>query len=249
MNCEEADHLLHPYLDRELDPNQSARLEQHLSDCPTCRLLAEEFREFQSFFRSSAPTFTAPTQLRANVLAVVESERRKSSILRRPWIYAAAVAAVGLCLLMILLPDQSKQLSAQAILRHTGSLAADHLVDIASSDRRTIGAWFADRIGFTPPVVNQAGLGYSLLGGRTEIIDNRKVAALVYKNDADVVTLFCWPSTQEQISDGNYFIEGCNVSTWSNKSCNYIVVAKLDKSRFDQLADAMRDRTESASVY
>src|SRR5258708_38557835 len=46
MNCEEFDHLLDPYLDRELDPGQIIRLEQHLSDCPVCRSLVQECLDF-----------------------------------------------------------------------------------------------------------------------------------------------------------------------------------------------------------
>jgi anti-sigma factor RsiW len=248
MNCEEADHLLDAYLDRELDPGQSFRLEEHLSDCPICRSLAQESGDFRSFFRSNAPVFTAPPQLKANVLAAIEREQRQSFVLRRPWIYAAAVIVLGLCVSMVLLPDQTKQLSAQAIRSHTGSLDADHVVDIAASDQKTIGPWFAARIGFTPPVVTDVS-GYPLIGGRTETIENRKVAALIYRCNKDIVTLFCWPSSSEQISGGNYLMEGCNVSTWSNKACNYILVSKLDKDKFSQFADALHDRTDSGSVY
>jgi anti-sigma factor RsiW len=245
MNCEEADHLLDAYLDRELDPGQAFRLEQHLSDCPICRSLERESRDFRSFFRSNAPIFTAPPQLKANVLAAVGREHRKSFLLRRPWIYAAAVIVLGLSVPMILLPDQTKQLSAQAILSHSESLDANHLVDIASSDQKTIGRWFAARIGFTPPVINDVGSGFSLLGGRTETIQNRTVAALIYKNGADVVSLFCWPSNHEQIAGGNYFIDGCNVAVWSNKACNYIVVSMSDKRTFDAFVEVLRGRTDS----
>jgi anti-sigma factor RsiW len=245
MNCEEADHLLDAYLDQELDPNQSLRLEQHLRDCRVCRSLEQESREFRSFFRSNAPVFSAPPQLQADIFATVQSERRKSSIVHWAWIGAAAMVMLALGLLTLLLPDHAKELSAQATLRHTGSIAAGHLVDITSTNKKIIADWFAARIGFAPPIVDQAGSNYSLLGGRTETIQNRNVAALIYKNKADVVSLFCWPSSHEQISDGNYSIDGCKVSTWSNQACNYIVVSKSDNRTFDAFVEVLRGRTDS----
>ena len=138
MNCEEFDHLLDPYLDRELDPGQLIRLEQHLSDCPVCRSLVQECLDFRSFFRSNAPVYTAPPRLRTSVLGTVRRERLKSELafLRRPWTYAAAVLFLGLAALTILIPDNAKELSGQAVARYTQSLAADHLVDIASSDQQ-----------------------------------------------------------------------------------------------------------------
>src|SRR6266478_3188075 len=79
MSCEELDHLIDPYLDRELDPGESLRLEQHLSDCPTCRSFLQECLDFRTFFRSNAPVYAAPPQLRAKVLANIQRERLKRS--------------------------------------------------------------------------------------------------------------------------------------------------------------------------
>src|SRR5438105_848224 len=123
MSCEELDQLIDSYLDRELDPSQSGRLEQHLSDCPTCRSLLQECLDFRSFFRSNAPTYPAPPQLRAKVLANIRRERLKAelTIFRRPWVYAAAALVLGLSALTILIPDNAKELSRQAVTRYTQS--------------------------------------------------------------------------------------------------------------------------------
>src|SRR6267154_4384265 len=83
MSCEELDHLIDPYLDRELDPGESLRLEQHLSDCPACRSFLQECLDFRSFFRSNAPVYAAPPELRAKVLANFQRERLKSELDRK----------------------------------------------------------------------------------------------------------------------------------------------------------------------
>ena len=184
MNCEEFDHFLDPYLDRELDPAQLIQLEQHLSDCPVCRSLVQECLDFRSFFRSNAPVYTAPPRLRTNVLATVRRERLKSelAILRRSWIYAAVVLFFGLAALTIFLPDNTKELSGQAVALFTQSLTADHLVEIASSDQHVLGPWFATKLHFTPPLADLRAPGYPLLGGRADVIQNRPVATLVYQH-------------------------------------------------------------------
>jgi anti-sigma factor RsiW len=249
MNCEEFDHLLDPYLDRELDPGQLIRLEQHLSDCPVCRSLVQECLDFRSFFRSNAPVYTAPPRLRTSVLGTVRRERLKSELafLRRPWTYAAAVLFLGLAALTILIPDTAKELSGQAVARYTQSLAADHLVDIASSDQQALGPWFAARLNFTPPLAVLQATGYSLLGGRADVIQNRPVAALVYQHRNSIVTLFCWPPNNGLLAKGNHFIKGCDVYTWGSAACNYIVVSKLDKHETDAFVDSLRARGESGS--
>jgi anti-sigma factor RsiW len=249
MNCEEANHLLDAYLDGELDLGQRLELEPHLSLCPSCQNLLQESEEFQSFFAATAPRFKAPPQLRAKVLAKMQSEQAKQNLafLRQPWVYAAAVLVLGLCALTIFIPDNAKEVSGQAVARYTRSLAADHLVDIASSDQKVLKAWFAAKLKFTPPLADLQAPEYSLMGGRVDVIQNRPVAALVYERDKRIATLFCWPPNNGLLSMSNHFIEGYNVYTWGNAKCNYIVVSKLDKHQTDAFVDSLRARGESGS--
>jgi anti-sigma factor RsiW len=251
MNCEEADRLLDPYLDRELDPSQSLRVEQHLSDCPVCQFLVQEWIDFRSFFRSNAPVYTAPPQLRTDILASVRRERLKSErrFLRQPWIYAAAALFLILAALTIFIPDNAKELSGQAVARHTQSLSANHLVDIASPDQQVLKPWFAAKLNFTPPLASLQADGYVLLGGRTDVIQDRPVAALVYQHDKSIVTLFCWPPKDGLLAKGDHFIKGYNVYTWGNAACNYIVVSQLDKPELDGFVDSLRARGESGFYF
>jgi anti-sigma factor RsiW len=254
MNCEEVDCLLDPYLDRELELSRQLRVKQHLSSCPACQSLAQECQEFRSFFKENAPAYEAPPRLKANVLAMVRRERVTPALtfLRRPWAYAAAVVVLGLCGLSIFAPDKGKELSGElsgpAVLRHTQSVAVDHLVDVASAEQQVLRPWFAAKLDFTPPLVDLVASGYALLGGRTDVIQDRPVAALVYKHDENVVSLFCWPSTKEQLSSADHFIEGFHVRTWSNADCNYIVVSK-DKGKLDEFVNSLQSRSGSGPYF
>ena len=186
MNCEEANRLLEAYLDRELDLRRHLELEQHLSLCLSCQSLAQEREELRFFSLANAQTFKAPPQLRANVLAAVRREKAKLTfaLLRQPWVYAAAVFALSLSLaLNILFPDAGKEVSREAVLRSSRSIFADHLVDVASANPQVVKSWLTAKLDFSPPVVGFPASGYSLLGGRVDVIQNRSVATVVYKND------------------------------------------------------------------
>jgi anti-sigma factor RsiW len=251
MNCEEVNRFLDGYLDRELDLRRHLELEEHLSFCPSCQSLLQELEEFR-FFIAGAQIFKAPPRLKANVLAAVLREQAKhsSAFLRKPWIYAAAVVILSLFLAVnILLPDTGRELSRQAVLLHAQSLSPDHPVDVASANPRAVKSWLTGKLDFVPPVVGSPASGYSLVGGRVDVIKNRSVAVLVYKHDKDVVTLFCWPPKKEHLSNSDHSIEGYHVSIWGNAECNYILVSKLSNRDMDEFVDAFRVRVQSGAYF
>ena len=135
MKCEEVHHFIDTYLDGELDFARRAELEEHLAVCPSCRSLLEERQAFRAFFVATVQDYKAPPQLEAKVLAAMRRvpTKEKFSLWRQPWIYATAVVVMSVCLaLKILFPDAEKELSRQAVLRHSSSLSTSHFVDVAS---------------------------------------------------------------------------------------------------------------------
>jgi anti-sigma factor RsiW len=252
MNCEELGRLLDSYLDSELEINLRFQLEQHLSHCPSCCCLAQERQESRFFFRASARTFKAPPQLRTKVLATVRRAKAKQTygLLRQPLVYAAAALLLGLSLVLnILFPDAGKEDSRQAVLLHSGSISAEHLVDVVSANPQIVKSWLTAKLDFSPPVIIFPSSAYSLLGGRLDVIQNHSVATVVYKNDKNVVSLFCWPTKKEQLSQRDYFTGGYHVCTWSNAECNYILISKLSDRKMDEFVDLFRDQVQSGSIY
>jgi anti-sigma factor RsiW len=251
MNCEEAHRFLDAYVDRELDLRRRLAVEQHLSSCSSCQSLAQEIDEFRSFFAACAP-YQAPPQLRAKVLAAMRRDRPKPTFefWRQPWAYAAGVVILSFFLaLNILFPQAEAELFHQAVLRHSQSFAPGHAVDIASASPQVVKTWFSGKLDFAPPVVGFPASGYSLVGGRVDVIKNRSVAALVYKNAKDVATLFCWPPKKEHLSKSDHLIEGYHVSTWSNAECNYILVSRLSDREMDEFVDSFRVHIQSGAYF
>jgi len=252
MKCEELHLFLDTYLDGELDSARQLEVEEHLALCPICQSLAEERREFRGFFAANVARDKAPPQLEAKVLAAVRraQAQQKRALSWQPWVYATAVALVSVFLaLKILFPDAEKALSQQAVLRHSYSLSGEHLVAIASPNPAVVKPWLTARLDFAPPVVGSPASGYALVGGRTDVIQNRSVATLVYKHDKDVVTLFCWPPGKDHLSRTDRSIEGYRVSTWSNAQCNYILVSQLSDRAMDEFTDSFRVRIQSGAYF
>jgi anti-sigma factor RsiW len=252
MDCEEVDRFIDVYLDGELPIGPRLALEQHLTLCLLCRSLAEERLEFRTFFIAGVSRCNAPPQLEARILAAVRREeaKQKFSLFWQPWVYATAIVLVSVVLaLNILFPGTEKELSRQALLRHSHSLSTEHLVDVASPNPAVVKPWLTARLNFAPPVVGSPASGYSLLGGRVDMIQNRSVATLVYKHDKDVVTLFCWPPKKEQLSTSDRSIQGYRVSTWSNAQWNYILVSELSDRAMDEFVDSFRVRIKSGAYF
>jgi anti-sigma factor RsiW len=255
MKCEEVHRLLDVYLDGELDFAQRLELEQHLVDCPSCQSLIEENQEFRAFFATNVITYQAPARLEARVRAALRQEQAKepSSLFLQPWIYATAIVVAALFFAFnILFPRTEKELSRQAALLHSNSVSTDHLVELASPNPKIVKPWLTARLDFAPPVVGSPASGYSLVGGRIDVIQSHSVAALVYKNDKDdkdVVTLFCWPPKKDRLLQSDYSIEGYRVSTWSTGECNYILVSKLNSQAMDQFVDSFRVHIQSGAYF
>ena len=67
MNCEEATKLMDGYLDGELDPMTSQKIEQHLRDCRKCEQAYEAHTALTHAISRGAPYYKAPIELRQRI--------------------------------------------------------------------------------------------------------------------------------------------------------------------------------------
>jgi anti-sigma factor RsiW len=232
VNCPEAQSLLSPHLDNELDLLRSVDLEQHLQTCPDCRRRSQQTKAARGAVREQATYFAAPDALREKIMATLPAARRTTAT--PVWFNLSA----GFALLVIVISSvysnlpiaRSKDRVAEEIVSgHVRALMANHLTDIASSDRHTVKPWFTSKIDFSPRVIDLAAQGFPLIGGRLDYVANRAAAALVYRHDRHVINLFIWPATADQSSDAKTLERsGYNIVHWATAGMEYWAVSDLN---------------------
>lgn len=215
--------------DRELDAAEAARVAGHLRACPHCADWARDLAVLSAAI-AEQPRETAPPTLRR---AVIFRPARRRAL---PMAGLAAAAALAASLLLTLLPaapDGAEGLVAS----HIRALQPGHLIDVASSDRHTVRPWFAGRLDYAPPVRDLSAAGFTLLGGRQDYLDDRPVAALVYRRARHDIDLFIWPGTATR-TPVLTSLRGYNLVRWSGDGMQMRAVSDLDGAELLALAQA-----------
>ncbi len=132
------------------------------------------------------------------------------------------------------------RLVAEIVDDHVRSLMADHLLDVASSDKHTVRPWFAGKIDFAPTVPDLKDHNIPLKGGRLDVLGGRPVVALVYQHGKHMINVFIRPATNPSIAPhtkshgvGLHMVnyQGYNVATWSESGFDYAAVSDLNSAR------------------
>jgi len=249
MNCEESQVLLHGYLDGELDSSGSIAFEAHLASCKDCSKEFERYKDLGAAIRNTADYFTAPQELRSTIVSQLRPSHPKEAWRpgRSPvWqVLVGSVAAVLIATLglnTILAHRSAENFIAQEIVAsHARSLMADHLFDVASSDRHTVKPWLDRKLDFAPTVVDFAKQDFALAGGRLDYINHREVAALVYRHRQHVVNVFIWPAGDTGDSVPQWITQqGYNLAHWTESGMNYWVISDADRSALDDFVGLVR---------
>jgi anti-sigma factor RsiW len=257
MNCDEATKLMDGYLDGELDPVTSQKIEQHLRECGNCEQAYKTHGSLIRALGNATPYYKAPAELRERIQSSLREEiadrptrnvTRDAQPLfpgRQPglrtilwetsWNWLALAAAIVLAAIIALTlvprlqrPGADQFLATQLIASHVRSLMANHLTDVASSDQHTVKPWLDVKLDFAAPVVDLSGEGFPLLGGRLDYLDNRPVAALIYQRRKHFINLFVWP-VGANAAKGTETIsrQGYQLLHWVNSDFNYWAVSDV----------------------
>jgi mycothiol system anti-sigma-R factor len=273
MNCEEATKLMDGYLDGELDPMTSQKIEQHLRECRKCEQAYEAHTALAHAISRGAPYHKAPAELRQRVQSSLRDAvgvrasrsaarenhasltsrwaKRRPVLPEIPWNWLGLAAAIILAAIIAssflprLRPPTSDQfLATQLIASHVRSLMADHLTDVASSDQHTVKPWLDTKLDFAPPVVDLSSEGFPLIGGRLDYLDNRPVAALVYGRRKHFINLFVWPAASDEAKAPKTMTrEGYQLLHWADSDFNYWVVSDVNVNDIQLFKQQFETRT------
>ncbi len=248
MNCTEIRLLLHAYVDDELDVVNTLEVEQHLQQCTNCIQDYKNYQAIRAAMRTGPLYFQAPEKLQKRIQSSIQKANTPHipQALSWRWISVAAVLILTVGVLWGLLsfwsPFSDENALAQNVLAsHVRSLMADHLVDVHSSDQHTVKPWFDGKLDYSPSVVDLASRGFPLMGGRLDYLDNRPVAALVYKHKKHMINLFIWPSTQGAgTGTKTSTLQGYHMMHWTKAGMTYWAVSDLNMSEFQEFVQMVK---------
>jgi anti-sigma factor RsiW len=168
-----------------------------------------------------------------------------------PWRWAAIAASLAFIAILTwrvapLLdsPAGDDRLIQEVTANHVRSLMVAHLVDIPSSDRHVVKPWFTGKLDFAPSVPDLTEQGFPLIGGRLDYLDNRGVAAVVYKRREHVINVFIWPAAHTASGESKTAThQGYHHLRWSDSSMVYWAVSDLNGRELEEFVRLLQTQT------
>ncbi|MHB8530911.1 MAG: anti-sigma factor family protein [Caulobacteraceae bacterium] len=249
--CPDKRLLLNALVDGELDAANAAALEGHVARCGACAAELAEIRGVAGVLAGADLTFAPPAGLEARVLAALEREDRAPRpppARRRGWegvVAGAGMTALAASLaLFAFMAPAGPNIASEVVESHVRSLQVQHLVDVPTSDRHVVKPWFDGKIDFAPPVVDLAGQGFPLVGGRLDYLGRRPVAALVYRHGPHVINLFVWPGRAPTVP-ATIHKDGYTLIRWGRGDLNFWAVSDVDPAALARFQKTYVARTAS----
>jgi anti-sigma factor RsiW len=211
--------------------------------------------ELGKAIRAKATRFEAPAALRGRIGAALTDADPASTAPRRSlfwtlrqsqWLGMGAAFACGVIAsvavsLFYAASNDEDRLSREILAGHVRSLMVAHLADVDSSDQHTVKPWFNGKLDFSPPVHDLASEGFPLVGGRLDYLNQRPVAALVYRRQQHTINLFVWPSGGSSPKEVKLVSrQGFHVADWSDSDMQYWAVSDLNPAEMREFANLLR---------
>ncbi|MER3447303.1 MAG: anti-sigma factor [Candidatus Dadabacteria bacterium] len=250
MGCETQD-LIHAYVDGELDLVRSLEVEKHIQNCVTCSITYKNLQTLRSAIGADSLYFTPPVNLERRIHSALRGAGKSEVSLRAmQWRWLSIPISLAFIAVMIwtfgpILTTSSRDhlLTQEIISAHMRSLMAEHLADVSSSDQHTVKPWFNGRLDFSPPVKDLSDQGFPLIGGRLDYLENRPVAALVYRHRQHFINLFIWPSVHgSDVGEKTLAHQGYNLIHWTKSGMTYWAVSDLNISELQEFVQLIQNQ-------
>jgi anti-sigma factor RsiW len=239
MSCPGFEALLDAYFDNELPIPESQAADRHLAACAACRTRYEALEWLRAEIRDAGSEYTPSPSFVLRVRKLTADGGKT----RGAWWWGTGLLAAALFLLLVAphISLQPERGGRQILDSHLRSLLAGNLVDVPSSDRHTVKPWFQGRLQFSPSVPDLSRDGFALVGGRIEVFNQQRAAALVYKRREHVISLFIvedgsGPSGQSPQT------QGYNLISWADRGLSYWAVSDLNIDELSSFAELVRSR-------
>jgi len=235
MTYDEVEVLLHALLDGELDAGHARKVEAYIAGYPRCAKQLAVYRDMRAVMAGADLRYEAPAQLRRRIeqalpaRAVVVAPNRRW--LLKGFAFGSVLSgalAAGL-VTVVVRQDSDQRIVGDAVSAHVRSLQADHLTDVQSTSQHTVKPWFNGRLDVAPPVVDLTTQGFTLIGGRLDVLDGKAVGALVYKRRGHVINLFVLQASgADRFASRAEMVQGFNARRWSSGGLEFLAVSDIN---------------------
>jgi anti-sigma factor RsiW len=228
---------LNALADGELDAASMAALQRRLETEPELRSRYEAILSLRQAIRA-IPDDGVPLE-RLQTKAALAAHQPKAET-RSSWRSLAAAALIGAALSATVTfasfqYNARQEVAAFAVSNHIRGLLAEKPFDVASSDRHTIKPWFTTKLPESPAVVDLGASGFTLAGGRVDVIAGDPVPTVVYRRGPHAISLTTLRGVR---AIPQRSISGYNIKTWENDGLSYIAVSDLPPETLENFRQA-----------
>jgi anti-sigma factor RsiW len=256
-NCDDIRERLALYLDNELQGDERAKVEAHLTECESCAAVFNRELNFLNSIRDTGPLHVASPELRNRVEQILKVSPREQARrgFRFQWLVATAAGLLVLLLPLLVWrfvrqpePAPVTKVCSFALIAvdtHLRHMRGQLPLETESASPQEISAWFANKVNFSVKLPNyQESSGqeklYTLEGARLVNYEEQYAAYVAYRMADRPISLVitsdstATPSGGEEIaSKGLKFhynaIDGLKVITWSDRGLTYALVSDLEE--------------------
>ncbi|HWP49138.1 MAG TPA: zf-HC2 domain-containing protein [Candidatus Limnocylindrales bacterium] len=258
--CEEVKVLLDIYLDGEFSEEDTRRIQNHLSTCPSCSEIFEKRQQFLNLIKESEIREEVPPGLELSIRSKLRKaelpQQKKPSILKARSILAgvlllAGIIGIGLYFLQKFPSGSGENTDfLRAVTRDYEDYLRQELpLEIQSSDREEVIRWFKNKINFNLLLPSFRDKNIKLLGGRLTGFQGERVALIIYELNGNPISLAvtkAWRpkieetarNTPEDIDFDFYQVDGYTGIYWNYRGLVYCLVSDLPENvNIHQLLD------------
>ena len=244
---------LQAFVDDVLEPERRAEIASYLADHPDVAKRIAGFAEQRELLRTAlAPIAEEPLPPELNLSRIIESRRRRPSVLR--WAAAAmlllSIGGVGGWVVRGSLQSSPGGLAALALeaAYSYNVYAPDHVrpVEMRASDGAQLVQWVSSRLNRPVKVPDLAGAGYRLMGGRLVATPHGPAAMFMYDDDHGTrVVVLTRPMTSADqnvpmAAHSNGEVSGF---AWADDGIGYSLVGQAPADSLKTIASEVRKQT------
>jgi anti-sigma factor RsiW len=247
--------LLQAALDGELDAQGMIAFEHDMLQDAALKAEYQRLTALRMAIQK-LPKMQASEDFRAAMAAIGSTSEKHSAAAPksawpgewRPTALAASLALLlGSGLTYLVLPAQGPDVMQELIAGHVRGMLSGQPADVATSDRHTVKPWFATRVVQAPQVVDLSAAGFTLDGGRIDVIDGKPAATLVFHHLKHVISVTELPGVSQRFGTAEIHrtVKGYSVLSWTmgatpDTETTYVAVSDIAPGELNALAAAFR---------